>query len=803
MLKNYLLIALRNIFRQKSYSLINISGLAIGIMSCLLILMYVSDELSYDRFHERGDRIYRLFFSYTSPNGETFNHAVGPYRLADELASRYPEIDEAVRISFTSPMPLRNGEIEFVEDNIMFADSNIFKVFSFEIEGGDPSTTLTEPFTCVISDVVAHKFFGDENPVGNSLQVDTDQGEAEARITGVFQTLPDNSHIKPDVLVSMSTAEYVFNDRQKFNWGEGTVAYYLLLPENFDKENLEAKFPELITEIFDDAEATKSIRYWLQPLFDTHLKSDLRFDFESHGNLTTVYVFSIVALFILIIATINYMNLATARSARRAREVALRKLVGGSRRQLIRQFLAESISLVLVAMILGFILAELLLPFFNTISGKSFEASALLNWKVILAILLSSVLIGTMAGSYPSFVLASFRPIRVLYGDKRTGKGGFTMRKILVVLQFSISIALIISTLVVYSQWNHLSKKDLGINPENVVLIPRPGNGYDTFKEEVLKNPRVLQVTSSNKRPAGRLTSNLGYTAEGIPEDEEKSIKIVTVDFDFFETLENRIVEGRSFSKEFGMDSVSTFILNQTAVKDIGWEDPIGKWFETSTLDPETNNWKTRRGIVVGVAEDFHFESVHNTIQPVCFFVDNYWISWMSVKISDSGIPATLDFLESEYLKADPGAPFEYSFYMDEIASLYIEERQFLRLFIVFALLAIFIASLGILGLASFSVEQRTREIGIRKVAGSSERRIILLISNEFAILVLIANLLAWPVTWYFMRNWLMDFPYRIKLGIHLFLISALLALFIAMLTVFYQAWRAANLNPAEALRSE
>ena len=803
MLRNYLLIAFRNIFRQKGYSLINITGLAIGIMSCMLIIIYIGNELSYDRFHKKGERIYRLFFNYTSPNGESFNHATGPYRLADELADRYPEIEEAVRLSFTSPMPLRNGEIVFVEDNVMLADSNVFRLFTFEIEGGDPSQALTEPFTCVVSDVVAHKFFGEENPVGKSLQVSTGQGDAEVRITGVFKTLPENSHIKPDVLVSMSTAEYIFNDRQKFNWGEGTVAYYLLLSDARSRESLEAKFPELITEIFDDEEATKSVRYWLQPLFDTYLKSDLRNDFEPHGNLTTVYVFGIVALFILIIATFNYMNLATARSARRAREVGLRKLVGGQRKQLIRQFLAESISLVFVAMLIAFVLALLLLPYFNTLSGKSFELSVLLNWKVFLALLCSTLLIGIMAGSYPSFVLASFRPLRVLYGDTRTGKGGFALRKILVVLQFSISIALIISTLVVYAQWMHIGNKELGVNPENVVIAPRPNRAYNTFKEEVLKNPQVLYVTSSNKRPAGRLTSNLGYTAEGLAEGEGKSIKIVTVDFDFFETLENRIVSGRGFSNEYGMDSVSTFILNETAVRDIGWEDPIGKWFQTSTLDPETDNWKTRRGIVVGVAEDFHFESVHNTIQPVCFFVDNFWINWMSVRISGSNTRETLDFLESEYLKVDPDSEFEYSFYQDEIDSLYIAERQFLRLFIIFALLAIFIASLGILGLASFSVEQRTREIGIRKVSGSSAGRIILLISNEFSILVLISNLLAWPVAWYFMRNWLMDFPYRIKLGVHLFILSALLALIIAMLTVVYQGWRAANMNPSDALRHD
>jgi putative ABC transport system permease protein len=803
MLRNYLLVAFRNIIRQKAYAIINITGLAIGIMSCLLILMYVTDELSYDRFHERGDRIYRLFFRYTSPNGESFNHAIGPYRLADELAERYPEIEEAVRLSFSSPMELRFGETEFVEDNVMLADSNIFRVFSMDMLAGDPATALIEPFTCVLSDEVAAKFFGEENPVGKSLEIDTPVGTTEIRISGVFRKFPGNSHIKPDVLGSISTAEYMYNDRQKYNWGEGTVAYYVLLREGFPKEDLEAKFPDLLREIFNDDEAPEFVQYWLQPLFDTHLKSDLRYDFEAHGDQTTVLVFSLVALFILIIATINYMNLSTARSARRAKEVGLRKLAGGQRRQLIGQFLAESTSTVFLAMLLALIFAQFLLPFFNTISGKSFEIQALLNVKVLLLLLVATMVIGVMAGSYPSFVLSSFRPVKVLYRETRGVRSGFTLRKILVVLQFSISITLIITTLVIYSQWRHLSNMELGINPEQIVIAPRPSSGYETFKQEVLKNPQVRHVSSSNKRPTGGLTSNLGYTAEGLPEDAGKSIKIVTVDFDFFETLENRIVAGRSFSKDFSTDTVSSFILNETAVRDIGWEDPIGKWFQTSTLDPDTDNWRDRRGIVVGVAEDFHFESVHNTIQPVCFFVDNFWINWMSIKIGNENVEVTLAFLEEEYLKVDPEGAFDYSFYEDEIEALYITERRFFRLFIIFAALAIVIASLGILGLASFSVEQRTREIGIRKVSGSTGGRIILLISREFSYLVLIANFFAWPVAWYFMRSWLMDFPLRIKLGIHLFLLSGILALFIAMITVYLQGRRAAQMNPSEALRYE
>jgi len=803
MLRNYLRIALRNIARQKGYAVINISGLAIGIMSCLLIMLYVTDELSYDRFHEKGDRIYRLFFRYTSPNGEAFNHAIGPYRLADELNERYPEIEEAVRLSFTQPMELRKGEIEFVEDNVMLADSNIFRLFTIKLLAGDPASALTDPFTCVVSDVVAHKFFGDENPVGRSIQIDTGEGEAELQINGVFSEFPHNSHVRPDVLVAMSSARYIFNGRQLNNWGEGSVAYYVLLPEGFGKTSLEEKFPALINEIMGDPEASEYVKFWLQPLHDTYLKSDLRFDFEPHGDMTTVLIFAAVALFILIIATINYMNLATARSARRAREVGLRKLAGSQRNQLIRQFLTESVIMVFFAMILALILAYFLLPLFNNISGKSFEPGILLSWKTILLLLGGTLIIGVLSGFYPSFVLSSFRPVKVLYRDTGGSKSGFTLRKILVVLQFSISIALIISTLVIYAQWKHLNNMDLGINTENILIAPRPSSGYETFKQEALKNPQVRYVTSSNKRPTGRLSSNLSFTAEGIPEDQGKSIKIVTVDFDFFETLQNRIVKGRSFSKNFSMDSVSSFILNETAVKDIGWDDPIGKWFQTSTLDPETNDWKTRRGLVVGVAEDFHFESVRNTIQPMCFFVDNYWINWMSIKLSGDDIASTVDFLEQKYLEADPEGRFDYSFYQDDIEGLYTDEARFFRLFIIFAALAIVIASLGILGLASYSVEQRTREIGIRKVSGASENRIIALISREFSLLVLIANLLAWPAAWYFMRNWLMDFPFRIHLGIHYFLLAALIAWLIAMVTVYFQGRKAALMNPTDAIRYE
>ncbi|MCK4748692.1 MAG: FtsX-like permease family protein, partial [Bacteroidales bacterium] len=527
--------------------------------------------------------------------GEVASGVIGPYRLADELKERYPEIEEAVRLSFPFPTPVRFGDIEFQEDNVMLADANIFNLFTLEMLGGDPATALSEPFTCVISHEMAGKFFGEDDPLDKTLTLPTPAGEGEVRITGVFRTFPANSHIHPDMLASMATAEYLLNDRQKFDWGEGSVAYYILLPGNHEKDSLEVKFPALIEEVFYEG-ASEKVRYWLQPLYDTHLKSRLRSDFEPAGDITTVYVFAVVALFILLIASINYMNLATARSTGRAREVGLRKILGGQRYQIIGQFLGESVMLVFLAMVLAVFLGQLLLPYFNTISGKEFSPDAITQWKVLGSLVLAAFLIGILAGSYPSFFLSRFLPLKVLYGETKTGKGGFTLRKILVVLQFSISIGLIISTFVVFSQWSFLSNKKLGVNPENVLIIPRPNKGYYTFKQEVLKNPRILNVTSSNKKPTGGLSSNLGYKAEGFPEEDRPSIKIVTVDFDFFETLENRIVAGRSFSEDYSLDSISTFILNETAVREIGWEDPIGKWFETSTLDPATNNWKTRRG---------------------------------------------------------------------------------------------------------------------------------------------------------------------------------------------------------------
>ncbi len=803
MFQNYLLTALRNIIRQKGYALINIAGLAIGLVSCLLILLFIQDELSYDRFHGNGSNIYRMAYEYTSPNGEKFSHGIGPYKLAPILQAEYPDIKSMIRITETYTTPVRFGDIEFIEENVAIADSNIFDVFSFEFIQGDPATALDEPATAVISDVMAERYFGQEDPLDKSFTLPVPGGEAEARITGVFKEMPKNSHFHFDMLVSMGTARYIFNDRMLYNWGEGSVFNYLLLADGYAYKDLEKQFPDFIEKHYDEG-SSEHVRYWLQPLFDIHLNSDLRSEYEQNGDITNVYVFSIIALFILLIASINYMNLATARSTRRAREVGMRKVIGGQKKQLVYQFLGESVVLSFIAMWIAIVLAQFLLPVFNSLAGKELEITILNNWKVLTGLFLATMLIGVLAGSYPAFFLSSFKPIRVLGGKLSSGKGTIGLRKVLVILQFSISIGMIISTLVIYSQWHFLSNKKLGINPENVVVIPRPGtNDYLKYKEEILRNPRVISVTASNKKPTTSLSSNLGYRAEGMSEEDEPSIKIVTVDFGFFETLDNKIVRGRSFNKDYASDSISTFILNETAVRDIGWEDPIGKWFETSTIDPKTNNWKQRRGIVVGVAEDFNFESLHNSIQPVCYFVDQFWSNWISVRISADDMPGTLSFLEEEYNKLGEEYNWEYSFYDEDIAALYRKEREFFRLIIIFSLLAIFIACLGVLGLASFTAEQRTREIGIRKTMGASVNRIIFLITNEFLMLVLVSNVIAIPPALILMRKWLMDFPYKIELSALYFILAALIALMIALITVSFQAIRAATRNPAVSLRYE
>lgn len=802
MFKNYLVIAIRNLFRQKGYSIINILGLAIGLMACLFIVLFIYDEYKYDRHHSRGREIYRIIVEYKDQNGDLFPIPLQAYRLRTALQTEFPEMEKLTRITMPYPAAFEYEENQIRMD-ISAVDDDFFDMFDIEMLEGDPKSVLSGPDDFLISETNANRLFGNEDPIGKIVEMYTNIGTFPVKISGVYKDFPRTSHMHLDGLFSTRITDNIFNERQLNNWGEGSAYVYALIPSYVDIQGIEYRFPDFVEKVRGEG-ASEGVDYSLQPLFDIHLKSHYRYELEANGDIRYVYIFGFVALFILLIAAFNYMNLSTARSIRRSKEVGVRKVTGASKMQLIGQFLGEAVVFTFIAMWIAVLLAELFLPFFNNLSGKELEISVFNDWKLLLVLLITSVIIGILAGMYPAFFLSGFKPVNALYGNGAAGRNPNVMlRKSLVVLQFSISIVLIISTLVIYNQWNHMRNARLGINPENVIVIPKPSEDFRTFKQEILKNPRVLAASALNKKPTRELSSNLSFKAEGMEDNSDASIKIVTVDWDFFETVGNKILEGRSFSREFGSDERDAFIVNQAAVDYIGWEEPVGKWFETWTLDSAGINWVERKGKIIGVAENFYFESLHNEIKPVVYYIQNNWINWMVVRISSTEMQETISFIGETWSQFNTQEDFFYSFYEDDIQNLYLNESRIFRIFISFAILAIFIASLGILGLVSFTAEQRTKEIGIRKTMGASTPTVISLLTFDFLQLVLLANLIAWPVAWYFMDRWLQDFPVRTNLGIWVFLASALLAVGIALLTTLYQAWRAASANPAVALKYE
>ncbi len=802
MIRNYFIVAFRNLIRQKGYFLINLLGLTIGLTACLLITFYVIDELSYDKFHEKGDRIYRVGYQYTAPSGEVFKAVGSEYRLKEPFESFFTQIESFVRIGRPRSYKIRNGEIEFVERDVSLVEKNFFEVFTYDWLIGDQATALQEPFTAVITESISKKYFGDSIPIGKNLELVTSMGNVDLRITGLIKDMPRNSHFNLNIMASMESAPHVYNDMMLNNWGEITNYSYILLPEKVSIESLKNMAQEFMKQTFGENERGGS-ELLFQPLLDIHLHSNTRFEIKTNGSMKNVIIFSIIALFILLIATINYMNLATARSAKRSLEVGMRKVLGAKKSNLITQFLGEAILISFIATWLSIALSDMLMPYFNQIAKKEIDINWMNNLWIILLTFVFSIIIGILSGSYPAFFLSSFKPLKVLKEKTKVSSSNSILRKGLIISQFSISSVLIICTLIVFVQWKYMQNKPLGIDPTNVVNLVTPGvDEYKVFKQELLKNPNILNVTASNKKPTARLSSNLSYEAENV-DSENKSIKIVTVDYDFFETMNNKIVQGRSFSRDFIADENSTFIINEAALKEFGWENAIGKSFETFTLDPEISNWKKRKGIVVGVAEDFHFESVHNEIVPVVYFIEPNWRNWMSIKISSSNVPETMKFIKHEWDKLKTENTYNLSFYEENLDALYRAEKRFFLIFIIFSGLAIFIACLGIFGLASFTTEQKTKEIGIRKVLGASVSTIIQLINKEFLKLVVLSNLVAWPIAWYFMKNWLNNFVYRIDLSIWPFIVSGIIAIIIAIISVSYQALKASNTNPVVALRYE
>ncbi|NIR49132.1 FtsX-like permease family protein [candidate division KSB1 bacterium] len=798
MLKNYLVIAFRNFFKQKGSAFINVLGLAVGIACCLFILLYVKDELSYDRFHKRSDDIYRVVRT---------SSAMTCAPLAPAMVDAFPVVQKAIRIMPDDMSISRGREKRFKEDRVFFVEPEFFNIFSFPLIKGNPETVLDDPQSLVITEEMAQKYFGNENPVGQVLTVHGEE-VLDLKVTGIVESAPANSHFHFDFLLSFKLVE-MFSGRMD-NWSTNWLYTYLLLDEGASARNLQVQLPD-----FFETHTGKAWNYFrIQPLTDIHLYSDVSWEIEPQSSIKYVYTFSAIAILILLIACINFMNLATARSANRAQEVGMRKVLGAHRRQLIKQFIGESFLMTFMALLLALLLVEMFLPTFNYLSGKALSFSLFENKVLLLALLAIALFVGLVAGSYPAFFLSTFQPVKVLKGrlGREDGTSGAKLRKVLVVLQFVISVFLIIGTAVVYSQLSYMQNKRLGFEKEQVVVLPIEDDSLtedsEFVKTELLQHPDVVTATASDNVP-GRGVSDFPYRLEGA-QGEEDMWKAVWdtyfVDADFIETLDIELKAGRTFSKERATDSES-FILNETAVKKAvdlygeTWSSPIGKQLDFYT--PGQSGWEvSKQGTVIGVVKNFHYRSLHETIGPLVIQTAKS-PDQLLIKIRASEISSTLGFLKQNVDAFFPGQPFEYYFLDSHFDQLYRSEQRLGEIFKYFAFLAIFIACLGLFGLAAYTAEQRTKEIGIRKVLGASVAGIVGLLSKDFVKMVLIANVIAWPIAWYAMHRWLQNFAYRIDIDWFVFALAGGLALIIALATVSSQAIKAALINPVESLRYE
>lgn len=794
MLKNYIITALRNIIRHKSHSVINILGLSIGFTACILILLYIQDELSYDRFHEQRDKIVRVIWE--SPETKQ-GAAITPAPLAPALDEEFPEIREVVRLHRYYNAILGVNDARFEETNFIFADGNIFEVFSFNMIKGDPSTALRDPFTVVLTESKANIYFGDKDPIGEIILFDN---KNEFTVTGVMEDLPHNSHLEIDFLGSFQSLEADIRRQLIHRWGYSAFYTYLLLEDGASLHELEAKLPAFVANRIPGGENIRR-KLILQPLTDIHLySSHIAWDITSHSDISYVYSFTAIALFIMLIACINFMNLSTARSSIRAREVGLRKVIGANRAQLIRQFIGETIIVSFIALIIAVALVELLLPHFNTMTGKNISVDYFTNIQYVAAVIGLAVIVGLFAGSYPAFYLSGFEPVLIIKGSHPGGWKTSTLRKVLVVSQFGISIALIIGATIVYQQLEYMRTKHLGFDKEHIIVInnqmdERALERYELYKTEILRHPGIVNVSGSSNVPPSRIGNHVEIRRIGKELDEPRNIKMITVDYNYFETLGIQPISGRTFREEYGADRSESFIISKKAARVLGVDDPVGAEVETD------NDWM--QGNIIGLVDDIHFGSLHDTVEPLFFSMNPSWYYRISVRIRPDDIAGTLAHLESTWNNIAPEWPFQYWFVDQQLENLYRAEQQLGKIVWYFTGLAIFIACLGLFALASFMIERRTKEIGMRKVLGASVTAIIFNLTTTFTKLVIVANIIAWPVAYYFINRWLENFAYRIEVTAAVFVLAASVTLIIALATIGVQAYRAAQANPVESLRYE
>jgi putative ABC transport system permease protein len=795
MIKNYIKIAFRHFKRQKGYTFINISGLAVGMACCILILLWVYDELSFDRYHENADRIYRI--TYAEEIGGAYDHlALPPFIAAPAFAAEVPEIRAYTRLwERTGLITYQNKKYD--EREIFYVDPDFFKIFSHEFIDGDPDTALVNPGSIVLTEDTAQKIFAHENPLGKTVNLNED---GDLKVTGVVKNVPRNSHFGFNCLVSMNTIQ---GRRTEFlnDWFVILGWSYIMLDERADAKAVEKKLAPIV-EKHAGEEARKygqKMSYFLQRLTDIHLKSHLSGEIEANGDILFVYVFSIVAAFILLIACINFMNLSTARSANRGMEVGMRKVFGAHKKRLISQFITESVGLSLCGLFLALVIVELLLPVFNNLTGKEINAASVLNWVVGLGLIGIVAFTGLAAGSYPAFYLSSFQPIDIMRKKMQSRTRGGVLRSSLVILQFTISVILIIATFIVIVQVRFMKNQKLGFKKEQVLAVRIKGDAipqqYDAFKNELKKNASIREASYSSGIP-GRTGFVLTVFLEGMPESVTHTFDFIFADYDFVKTYEIEIAEGRDFSREFGSDKDGVFLINETAAARLGWGE--------ETLEKKIGYSDEVMRPIVGIVKNFHYRSLKEVIGPLAIFLipENY--SFLSLKMNTGDISATLSFIEKTWKSFEKDRSFEYFFVDENFDALYHSEEQLSRIITLFACIAIFVASLGLFGLASYTAEQSTREIGIRKVLGASVGSIVATLSKNFLRWVLVANAIAWPVTYFIMKNyWLSNFPFRIPISILLFIAAGVISIIIALLTVSFQSLKAALTNPAETLKYE
>ncbi|MEM8558833.1 MAG: ABC transporter permease [Bacteroidota bacterium] len=803
MLRTTLKVAWRALLRRKGTTALNVAGLALGLAGALLIALWVQHERAHDRFHTNGDRIYRVVLDYIT-DGRVAENGFTQGVLAPTLDEDYPEVEHAVRFAYTGNV-LRVGDRQFEEPRLSYADASVFAVFDFPLVHGDPATALAEPLSIVLTEEMARKYFDRTDVVGETM--DTNEG-VSLTVTGIGVAPPETSSIQADALISMKTLEQSGPDWMWGNWYSTSFQTFVLLQDGVTAQTMEANMAEMFDRYAREhgAEFNTELVFHLEPLETMYLTS--KRDGVPHGSLANVYLFSVIAVFLVLIACINFANLSTARSLERAKEVGVRKTVGGTRGGLAVQFLTEAVMLTTASMALALLLVQAVLPAFERLTEKSLSLATLglPAWGLVLLLVGTALAVGVLAGAYPAFVLTRFRPAVVLKGTFRTSAGGVALRKGLVVLQFAISIALIAATAVVFRQLTFMQERDLGFaaNSEEGRLLELPFGGddqvlaqYDALKAQLVALPGVTEAAGSETLPGSIGLASAGGTVEG-PDGtaQNVSVNLYMVDFDFLDVMDMEVVAGRGFDPAFGTDSTEAYLLNETAAREFGYPDvaeavgkPAGFW--------------GRGGTIVGIVEDFHPFGLRSAIPPMGMRIDPNNVSRYTLRLRTDDLPATLASIEDLWQTAVPHRPFDFAFVDETFDAQYRAETRFGQVFGVFAALAIFIACLGLFGLASFTAAQRTKEIGIRKVLGASVPGLVSLLAKDFLVLVGLGFAVAVPVVWYGMSQWLADFAYRTDVGVLVFVMAGGLALGVALLTVASQSLRAATTDPVKALRYE